>query len=290
MSRAKPQAPDVFDGSDPNRIDTFILQCSMYCALRSSDFPDETAKVSFMLSYLKGSPLDWFQTELSQAMTGYGPPPPWFSSVATFTEELYRLFGPRDPITDATIALENLRYRDSSKAVKYSLDFNRHARKTGWNEAALVCCFYKGLPDRIKDEIARVGKPTDLIQLQNLVQVLDQRYWERQTEVNRDKQNHAASAPNKSAGSSNQEKTQTASARKSLVTNKIVGTNGKLTKAERDRRFDKNLCLECGEPNHRVKDCRNINQKPKSAAKGKAATAVATTPATYADKPVQGKE
>ena len=119
----------------------------MYCALRSSDFPDETAKVSFMLSYLKGSPLDWFQTELSQAMTGYGPTPAWFTSVATFTEELYQLFGPCDPITDTTIALENLRYHDSSKAVKYSLDFNRYARKTCWNKAALVRCFYKGLPD-----------------------------------------------------------------------------------------------------------------------------------------------
>jgi hypothetical protein len=142
----------------------------------------------------------------------------------------------------------------------------------------------------MKDEIARVGKPSDLIQLQNLVQVLDQRYWERQSEVNRDKRNNAASAPYKSAGSSNQEKTSTASARKSTVTDKIVGTNGKLTKAERDRRFDKNLCLRCGEPNHRVKDCRNINQKPRPVAKGKASTAEATTPATSADKPVQGKE
>ena len=71
MSRAKPRAPDVFDGTDPSKIEIFILQCSMYCALRSSDFPDESAKVSFMLSYLKGSPLDWFQTELSQAMSGY---------------------------------------------------------------------------------------------------------------------------------------------------------------------------------------------------------------------------
>ena len=177
-SRAKPHAPDVFDGSDPSKMETFILQCSMYCALRSADFPDESAKVSFMLSYLKGSPLDWFQTELSQSMAGYSPPPLWFTSVALFTNELTTLFGPRDPVTDATIAIENLRYRDSGKAVKYSLDFNRHARKTGWNDTALLRQYYKGLPDRLKDEIARLGKPPTLVEMQNLVQTLDQRYWE----------------------------------------------------------------------------------------------------------------
>ena len=292
-SRAKPRAPDVFDGSDQSKIDTFILQCSMYCALRSSDFPDETAKVSFMLSYLKGSPLDWFQTELSQAMTGYGPTPAWFTSVATFTEDLYRLFGPRDPITDATIALENLRYRDSSKAVKYSLDFNRHARKTGWNEAALVRCFYKGLPDRMKDEIARVGKPTDLIQLQNLVQVLDQRHWERQSEISRDKRNHPAPASTYKPSASYQarapDSAPSASAKKSSITNKL-GSDGKLSKAERDRRFEKDLCLGCGEAGHRVNACRTINQKRRPVAKGKASTAEAATPAPSTDKSVQGKE
>jgi len=56
--RAKLRTPDTFDGSDPTKLETFILQCSLYIILHAADFPDEKAKVSFILSYLKGSPLD----------------------------------------------------------------------------------------------------------------------------------------------------------------------------------------------------------------------------------------
>jgi hypothetical protein len=52
--------PDTFDGSDPQKLNAFVLQCSLYIALRGSDFLEEAAKVSFMLSYLKGALLNWF--------------------------------------------------------------------------------------------------------------------------------------------------------------------------------------------------------------------------------------
>jgi hypothetical protein len=183
----KPRTPDVFDGSDPSKLDTFVFQCSMYVTARSVDFPDDQAKVMYALSYLKGNPLDWFQTELNDALAGDDETPAWFESYAEFLSELRRLFGPRDPVTDAMNALEALRYRDSSKATRYTIDFNRHGRRTGWNEQALARQYYKGLPDRLKDEIARIGRPAGLKPLQDLVATLDQRYWERQSEINRDK-------------------------------------------------------------------------------------------------------
>jgi hypothetical protein len=84
-------------------------------------------------------------------------------------------------------ALEGLKYKDSTKVTRYMIDFNCHARCTGWNEQALARCYYKGLLDRLKDEIARIGKPTGLLPLRELVATLDQRYWEHQLEVSRDK-------------------------------------------------------------------------------------------------------
>jgi len=116
----------------------------MYLALRSSDFADDEARVTFALSYLKGSPQDWFQSEISHVASEGGKLPEWFDDYAVFTQELKRLFGPRDPITDAMNSLETLRYRDSGKATRYTIDFNRHARKTGWNEQALLRQYYKG--------------------------------------------------------------------------------------------------------------------------------------------------
>ena len=115
-----------------------------------------------MLSHLKGSTLDWFQSAViheASSVTSVA----WLSSTAEFADELRRLFGLHNPTNDAIIRLKNLRYKDSGKAVKYSLDFNCDAPRTGWNDSALYRQFYKGLPDQLKDELARIGKPPMLI-------------------------------------------------------------------------------------------------------------------------------
>jgi hypothetical protein len=189
ISAIKPRVPDVFDGTNPSKLETFIFQCSMYMSTCSGDFPDSESQVTFALSYLKGNPLDWFQMELNDSVATGGdlPLPPWFTSYSEFLSELKRLFGPQDPVTDAMTFLEMLQYKDSTKATRYTIDFNRYGRRTGWDEQALSRQYYRGLPDRLKDEIARIGKPTGLKPLQDLVATLDQRYWERKSEIGRDK-------------------------------------------------------------------------------------------------------
>ena len=123
-NQVKPRVLDTFDGSDPGKLETFIFQCSMYLAIRASDFSDDEARFAFALSYLKGSPQDWFQSEISHVASEGGRLPEWFTNYVVFQQELKRLFGPRDPITDAMTSLENLRYRDSGKATRYTIDFN----------------------------------------------------------------------------------------------------------------------------------------------------------------------
>jgi hypothetical protein len=149
----------------------------MYISAQAEDFPNNESRVTFTLLFLKGTPLDWFQTELNHVMIQTAEFPKWFTSYTLFLSELQRLFGPCDPVNDAMTALEALRYKDVQKATRYTLEFNRHSRRTGWNEVALARLYYKGLPDRLKDEISRIGKPTALLELQDLVTTLDQRYW-----------------------------------------------------------------------------------------------------------------
>lgn len=302
-SRVKHRNPDSFDGTDPSKLDTFMFQCQLYIAACTHDFPDDESRVSFSLSYLKGVPLDWFQGEVARCLEESGTLPKWFTSYKLFIQELKRLFGPRDPANDATNALEALRYKDSTKAARYLIDFNRHAHRTGWNETALTRQFYKGLPDRLKDEISRLGKPTTLRTLQDLTAILDERYWERQTEISRDKRstnnpNHSNNKPtspdtrndrssNQASNGSkpnhsnnNQSKNKDSKklqpvANSSNQGNKtntiadILGPDGKLKPEERQRRMDNNLCLRCGKTGHKVNDCPVVT-KPKP--KGRAAT------------------
>src|SRR6266511_4070094 len=117
----------------------------MYMSLHGHDFLDESYQVVFMLSHLKGSMLDWFQSAVTHGASSVTSVA-WLSSTATFTNELRRLFGLRDPTNNTIIRLENLKYKDLGKAVKYSLDFNHNAPQTSWNDSALYWQFYKGLP------------------------------------------------------------------------------------------------------------------------------------------------
>ena len=312
----KPRSPNTFDGSDPAKLETFIFQISMYIAARSKDFPDDESQVTFAMSYLKGTPLEWFQTEVNEAMRGNGRFPDWFKSYPSFVAELNDLFGPRDPITDAMTALESLKYKDSTKATQYTVDFNRHAQRTGWNDQALTRQYYKGLPDRLKDEMARVGRPTQLKHMQQVVSVLDQRHWERQSEITRNKKssntspnntNHRTTAsdnrPDKRGSSSqasdskpsnqqdkqkdqkksnNNNNNKTSSSSSSKPANSIadlLGPDGKLRPEERQRRMDNNLCLHCGKKGHTVSDCP-VTSKAKP--KGRAANATSSNAATAA--------
>ena len=174
-SLIKPCVPDTFNGSYLHKLEAFLFQCQVYLAVHSGDFLDNESCVTFILSYLKESPQDWFQSELSHSVTS-GQLPKWFSSYQDFTSELQHIFGPHDPITDAMNSLESLKFKDSGKATRYTINFNQHARKTGWNKQALFHQFYKGLPDRLKNEIAHIRKPVGLKDLQDLVATLNQRY------------------------------------------------------------------------------------------------------------------
>src|SRR6266481_3276334 len=56
--------PDPFDGSDTWKLCTVILQCKLNFCDRSDLFQDDTTKVNYMLSYLKGTALDCFEPTL----------------------------------------------------------------------------------------------------------------------------------------------------------------------------------------------------------------------------------
>ena len=67
-SKPKLREPDTFDGSDPQKLHTFILQCKLNFRDWKDLFEDEAATVNYALSYLKGIALDcsnphyWIQT------------------------------------------------------------------------------------------------------------------------------------------------------------------------------------------------------------------------------------
>ena len=63
-SRVKIREPDPFNGSNPKKLHTFLLQCKLNFRDCKDLFQDETTKVNYVLSYLKGSALYCFEARL----------------------------------------------------------------------------------------------------------------------------------------------------------------------------------------------------------------------------------
>src|SRR5882672_7323353 len=82
-SKPKLREPDPFNGSDSRKLRTFILQCKLNFQDHPDMFKSDTAKVNYMLSYLKGSALDCFELALLDPNE-----PQWLSDLTLFIEDV----------------------------------------------------------------------------------------------------------------------------------------------------------------------------------------------------------
>ena len=230
--------------------------------------------------------LEWFEPDL---LGNIAPDqrPLWMDNWREFRTELSGQFGPHDPVGDAEHQLDNLRMKETHRIVRYFVKFNRlGSQLRGYGEAALRHKFYTGLPDRIKDEICRTGKPRNLEDLQALAQDIDARYWECKDEIARQTKSNPVTSSNTTGNTSNRKATSSgnlsqpsASSSSSSgskpagktpdISNKL-GRDGKLMSEECQRRFDKGLCMFCGVSGHLAKECPKLGSR---AAKGRAVVA-----------------
>src|SRR5882724_5553627 len=84
---------DPLDGSDSRKLHTFILQCKLNFRDCPDQFQDDTTKVNYILSHLKGSTLDCFEPALLDPIE-----PIWLSDLNLFIEELETNFGTYNPV------------------------------------------------------------------------------------------------------------------------------------------------------------------------------------------------
>src|SRR6266481_4527653 len=272
--------------ADPNKLRTFILQCSLHFRDRANAFASDRAKVTYALSFLTGPALGWFEPMLFDQ----DGEPPWLSDWPLFRNELSTNFGSFDPVGEAEAEIEGLSMPKNSWATLYFVEFNHLAACLQWGDSALLQQAYKGLARCIKNEMVHHEKPTSLPALRKLVQSIDSQYWEQKAKVacethqpmgkhnsrtdpKPDQRTGKTTKPQPKARGNPTEATKTGPD----LTGKL-GKDGKLTPAEQQRRMENNLCLFCGKTGHLVKDCSKVP----SAAKARA-TATAPEPATIAE-------
>ena len=302
--------PDTFDGSDPKKLRNFILLCNLYFR-NNPAYPDDESKITYVLTLLRGTALEFFEPLLMSDEQQL-----WEDDYAEFLRVLRFQFGPIDPTADAEDNIDNLKMKDNQRILKYNIEFTRLATQTGWDDSVLRHRYYSGLAERIKDVMGQQGKPSTLDAMKTLAHSIDARHWERQREKSRttsdkssntnsgnnnksDKKtnssnsnssnnnnssNNSNNKSNKNSGPNNHNNKNDKSDKSKSASNPLadkLGKDGKLTQQERQRRFDNNLCMFCGNAGHTASNC---NKASASANKAKGRAAQVTTTATDATK------
>ena len=111
--------PDTFDGSDPKKLNNFILLCNLYFQ-NNPTYSDDGAKVTFALTLLWGIALELFEPMLMSKEDLA-----WENDWKNFLRMLRSQFGPIDPTADAADSINNLRMKDNQHILKYNIDFTR---------------------------------------------------------------------------------------------------------------------------------------------------------------------
>ena len=95
LTNSKAKEPDIFDSSDPKKLNNFILLCNLYFRNNSAYSKDNT-KITFALTHLWGTALENFKPMLmsDDALV-------WEDDWQEFISILCTQFGPIDLTADA---------------------------------------------------------------------------------------------------------------------------------------------------------------------------------------------
>lgn len=248
--------PDTFHGKR-DKLKAFLTQMQIYLHMNSSKFRTEEDKVLFVTSYLRDTAFEWCEPLLRDYFEATEENPLVLSSVKALFDALTVTFGDIDTTSTAERQIQALMQKTSAST--YASLFQQISSHLDWNDEALQFHYYRGLKDRVKDELARSTKPDSFAKLIETSIKIDNRLYERQLEKSSSIPNLRTFAGNR-ANTFKKPKPYYGAQPMELDASLPSSSRGRLTEAERKHRMDKRLCLYCGKPNHIVSQCPSAPQ------------------------------
>jgi hypothetical protein len=237
--------PDAYTGK-ADEAESFWSALDNYYWLNRDVYTDQSEKVSAALTHFKvGTPAGHWAREYQK--TAMNRNPVSFGSWATFKAAFDTHFIP----ADAELAAANSMYstRMGSRPFnEWYQEWSVHAARAGVDEKTRMFAFRSNLPEALHNKLLGLSpQPTTMAVLVEKTRLFDNVYHAyKQTRTPR----------NDSRGKNARAITTEERPSTSINYANLEAAEGKITPEEKQRRFKENLCLYCGRPNHRAKDCR----------------------------------
>ncbi|KAK3556977.1 hypothetical protein QTP70_022326 [Hemibagrus guttatus] len=231
-------APAPYSGAAED-CNGFLLQCSLALEMQSHLYPDDRAKIAFIISRLDGKALRWAEPLWSQNN-------PMMSSLSDFTKHFREVFG--RPEWDSSLGERLCRLKQGNMSVaEYALQFRTLAAASGWNEQALITTYCQGLDPRVRLHLAAYE---DSMGLEKFIQ-LSIRFATRMQLCLEEHQSQpaATTATAQSGPVSHPEPADDA------MQLELSDVSSAERQWERQRRLAQNRCFYCGSSGHFVPKC-----------------------------------
>uniref|UniRef100_A0A0W0FB47 CCHC-type domain-containing protein n=1 Tax=Moniliophthora roreri TaxID=221103 RepID=A0A0W0FB47_MONRR len=241
IKKVKAVLPRAFTGARKD-AKKFLREVLIYVALNPKAFPDDRTKKLFLLSYITDGPREFWKNDKTNLLLAYDAD----AEKVTWTEFLddFRTsFEPLDPALKAQLELKDLRMKE--RADEYTYQFTYLVKQTGYNDAAQIVAFKRGLPRSLALKIMTwpEGAPTTIKDWMDATILFDESYKQALEYGKTWDEEHGGRKPQRSFR------------KKEDVAIKQI------TEIDRKEYMAKGLCFRCGRPGHRIKDCPDAPKK-----------------------------